>query len=194
MQKEFSSLLDDEMRVLYGLALQYLKPISLVPRIGNQYYSVHTSQNLIPEARFLEILNRLIIKESLKSGVIIKDLLDSQLTKLGKCITSAILQSIKAADNQNQITSKNDLLKVNGITEVAFRNIAGFIIIPNAENLLDRTMVHPDFYPWFDEISEQMNISAETLITEPENIRSFASNDPVQKIFIEKKFISASGR
>ncbi len=187
MQKEFSSLLDDELRVLYGLALQYLKPITLIPKIGTQYYLANTSQNLITEARFLEIINRFIIEESLKSGVILKDLLDSQLTNLGKCVTSEMLQSIKTADSQNKITSKNDLLKVNGIKEVTFRNIAGFIIIPNAENLLDRTMVHPDFYPWFDEISEQINISAETLITEPETLLSFISNDPVQKIFIEKK-------
>lgn len=187
MQQKFSSLLDEEMRVLYGLALLHLKPISLVPEIGTQYYSTHPSQKLIQESRFLEIVNRLLIEDSLKSGVILKDVLDSQLAKLGKCVTSEILQSVKAADSQNQIISKNDLLKVNGIKEVTFRNIAGFIIIPNAENLLDRTMVHPDFYPWFDEISEQMNISAETLITEPETIRSFTSNDPVQKIFIEKK-------
>ncbi len=187
MQKEFSSLLDEEMRILYGLALQYLKPVSLIPKIGTQHYSIHPAQSLIPEEKFLEIINRLTIEESLKSGVVIKDLLDSQLSRLGKCVTIELLQSIKAADSQNQISSKNDLLKVNGMKEVTFRNIAGYIIIPNAENLLDRTMVHPDFYPWFDEISEQMNISAETLITDPETIRSFVTNDPVQKVFIEKK-------
>lgn len=187
MQKEFSSLLDDEMKVLYGLALQYIKPISLVPKIGTQYFSVHPSQNVISEAKLLEIINRLIVEESLRTGVVLKDLLDSQLSKMGKSITSEILQSIKAADAQNQITSKNDLIKVAGMTEVAFRNIAGYIIVPNAENLLDRTMVHPDFFPWFDEISEQMNISADTLITEPDTVRSFVTTDPIQKIFIEKK-------
>lgn len=187
MKKEFSTLLDDEMRALYGLALQQLKPISLIPNIGTNYYTVHPFQNLIPEDKLIEIINRLTIQDSLKNGVVIKDLLESQLLRIGKCVTPEILQAIKTADSQNQISAKNDMLKVPGMTEVAFRNIAGYIIIPNAENLLDRTMVHPDFFPWFSEISEQMNISIETLVTEPDHIRSFVTDDPIQKIFIEKK-------
>ena len=88
------------------------------------------------------------------------------------------------------ITTKNDLLKVPGITEVAFRNIAGFLLIPGADSLLDRTLVHPDYFDWFDEIAEQLTVSIETLITEPEYLRSYMTDDFRKKIVIEKKLIN----
>jgi len=188
MQKEFSSLLDPEMRNLYGLALQHLKPISLIPKIGTEYYSIHPLQSLISKSRLLEIIERNALNIALQQGVLIKDILESQLSKLTP-VTSEILQAIKTADTQGNILSKNDLLKVNGMTEVIFRNIAGFIIIPNAEFLLDRTLVHPNFFDMFTDLSEQLNVSLDTMVNDPEILRSYSTENPIKKIYIEKKLI-----
>jgi len=189
MKKNFETLLDEEMRNLYGFALQYLKPIALLNKIGCQYYQVHDFQLLLPEQKFLEIVNRLSAESTLKSGVPIKDLADSYIAKFS-LVTPEIIQAIRTFDAQTPLVNKNDLLKVPGMTEAVFRNISGFIIIPNAEELTDRTAVHPDHYCLIDEISEQLTVSIDTIVNDPYIVCSFETEDPVQRIYIEKNLVN----
>ncbi|NLE01828.1 MAG: S1 RNA-binding domain-containing protein [Fibrobacter sp.] len=189
MQKEFSSLLEPGMRDLYGQALLYLKPVSLLQKLGTEYYTVHPLQPYVSKSKLLEIVNRHYLASALQQGVVIKDVVDSPLLKLTS-VTPEILHAIKVADTQGNIAAKNDLLKVPGMSEVVFRNIAGFIIIPTAEYLPDRTLVHPDYFGWFTEIGEQLNVSLDTIVTDPEILRSYNTEDPLKKIYIEKKLIA----
>jgi uncharacterized protein len=161
----------------------------LIPKIGVQYYSINSLQTLIPEARFLELISRNTITSALQQGVVIKEIADSQLSKLSP-VTGEILQAIKTADFQGTIGAKKDLLKVPGMTDVIFRNIAGFVIIPNAESFLDRTMVHPDFFDWFSDISEQLTVSLDTIVNDPEIIRSYDTEDPVRAMYIDRKLVN----
>lgn len=189
MKHEFENLLDEEMRKLYGYALQYLQPIALLQKVGGKYYQVHPFQPLLTESKFIEIITRITSYMALKNGVVIKDLAESAISK-SSIITPELLQAIRTFDTQTPLVNKNDLLKVPGMTETAFRNISGFIIIPNAEELIDRTTVHPDHFPLIYEISEQLTISIDTIVNDPEIIRSFSTEDPVQKIYIEKNLLN----
>ncbi len=186
--REFDTLLDSTMKKLYEEALLHLKPISLLPKVGLKFYKVHPFQHSIGKDRFLEIIVRIQTMQQLIAGVSIKEILDSAIRKI-PAVSPQQIQSIRAADNEGSIGSKNDLLKVAGITEIAFRNISGFIVIPGADGVLDRTVVHPDYYEWFSEMAGQLNVSVDTLVSEPEYMRSYVTDDVRKKIFIEKKLI-----
>lgn len=186
--RELGTLLDDVMKRLYADALLILKPVSLLPKVGLDFYSVHPFQQLVTQERFQRILGRIRTAASLRSGIPVKDILDSAIREIPS-VSAKQLQAIVAADKEGQLTTKNDMLKVAGMTEVVFRNIAGFIVISGADSPLDRTVIHPDFYDWFFEIAEQLNVSIETLVTEPEYLRSFQSDDFHKKVIIEKKII-----
>ncbi|NLP01507.1 MAG: S1 RNA-binding domain-containing protein [Fibrobacter sp.] len=189
MQKGFSTLFtEDAQRKLYGTAIQYLKPISLIPEIGTGFFQVHHLQNLIPEQKFIRIVNRISTSAALKEGISIKEITDSQIKALD-ILNDKIIAAIRTADAQRQILRKNDLLKVQGISEVIFRNIAGFIIIPGSDEVLDKTLVHPDFFPWFSDICDQLNASIETLVNDPAALRGYSTEDFTKKIYIEKKLI-----
>jgi protein Tex len=188
MLKKFSALLDEPMRDLYGFALKYLQPISLVTSIGPEYLTVHPFQNIVAPARCTEVISRIISDTEVRKGVLIKDITESPFVQFC-CIKPGILQAIKAADTKEQFTGKNDLLKVDGMTESVFRNIAGFIVIPNGNEPLDRSLVHPDFYGLINEVSEQLTVSQDTIVSDPEILRSYATEDFVRKIYIEKKLI-----
>lgn len=188
MKKEFSALLDDEMLKMYGVALNVVKPLSLLSRLGMQYYSVHPLQNLIHPERLTEIVNRIMTMAELQKGIQIKEILESPLSKI-PIVKPEVISAIRSADGRGEIANKNDLLKVEGMSELVFRNISGFIIIPNAEEILDRSLVHPDQYPWFSEMSEQFNVSIDTIASEPEVLNSFETDDPIRKIYIQKKVI-----
>jgi uncharacterized protein len=194
--REFETMLDEPMKQLYSDALQILKPVSLLAKIGTDFYSVHPLQTLLPQTLLLEIIDRIRTSRQLLDGVSIKELADSPLSRFPS-VTEKQIQAVKAADAEGLINTKNDILKVPGMEEVTFRNIAGFIVIPGVESLLDRTVVHPDYFDWFTEIAQQLNVSIDTIITEPEYLRSFATDDFQKKLIIEKKLIghiSASRR
>ncbi len=189
MKKEFETLLDEEMRKLYGFALQNLQSVTLLPKIGCKYYTVHSFQNLLPEEKFIEIVTRITSGFILKNGVVIKDISESPISKF-KIVTQELLQAIRAFDTQTPLVNKNDLLKVPGMSEAIFRNISGFTIIPNAEELIDRTAIHPDHFPLIYEINEQLTVSIDTIVNDPDIVRSFSTEDPIQKIFIEKNLVN----
>jgi len=189
IQREFESLLDESMMKLYCDALRFMHPLSLLPKIGLDFYTVHPLQNLLPVEQILEIIDRIQTSARLKLGVPIKELTESALRKI-TALTEKQVLAIKAADTEGTITTKNDLLNVPGITEVTFRNIAGFIIVAGADNLLDRTVVHPDYFNWFTEIAEQLNVSVESVVSEPEYLHSYSTDSISRKIFIEQRLVN----
>lgn len=188
VQREFANLLDVNMIALYCDALHAIKPVSMLTRIGINSFSVHSFQALIPSERFLELVSRLKMRAQLTAGIALKDCTDSAITALS-CVSEKLLQAIKAADSEGLVTIKNDLLNVPGMNEVAFRNCAGFLVVQGSESILDRTAVHPDQFSWFEEMGAQLNVSLDTMVTEPEILRSYVTNDVLKKIFIETKLI-----
>ncbi|MBN2036453.1 MAG: S1 RNA-binding domain-containing protein [Chitinispirillaceae bacterium] len=188
IKNKYESLLDDNMRRLYGVGLLYIKPLRLLPHIGTEFYSIHALQHLISFERFQKILDRIITNAVLCKGVLLKDIVDSPLAAF-TMVAPSLMQSIRTADIKEPLASKNDLLKIAGMTEVAFRNIAGFVILPQSEDPRDRSCVHPDQYLLLEDAAEQLNVSLDTLMSEPEMLRSFAVEDFVHKAFIEKKLI-----
>lgn len=189
ISKEFGNLLDDATRKLYSDTLRYLKPLSLLPKVGVEFYTIHPLQSLLKAETLLEIIARIQTAARLKIGVPIRDILDSPIKTI-PAITEKQLLSIKAADAEGVITCKNDLLKIPGMNDLAFRNVSGFIVIPNADELLDRTVVHPDYFEWFSQISEQLNVSVESIITEPDYLHSVTTDVIERKIFIEQHLIN----
>jgi uncharacterized protein len=49
--------------------------------------------------------------------------------------------------------------------------------------------VHPDHYGWLEEAGEQIGVSLDTIMNDPEMLRSFATEDFIRKIYLEKKLI-----
>lgn len=180
--------LDPQLRQLYGQALLYLKPIKLVPQLGAQYYSLHPLENIVPGDRFSQIVNRVIIAEELKKSLTVKDLPEELLVQ-SEIVTKEQVQIIRSTFAKGEVTSKEELKKVKGITETVFRNIAGFLVVPASENLLDRSTVHPDYYPMVTDLSEQINVSVDTMISSPEVIETYVIDEPVLKFFVQNRLV-----
>ena len=67
--------------------------------------------------------------------------------------------------------SRKELLKVSRLGEKAFEQAAGFLRIPDAENPLDNSAVHPESYPVVEAMSRDLHCSIRDLIRE-KNIRN----------------------
>jgi uncharacterized protein len=188
IKKKYDLLLDADMRRLFGVALLYIQPIMLLPAIGLSYYSVHPLQKIISRERYDKILDRIVAMSALHRGIVLKDIADSPI-KHFTVATPEKLQAIRTADGKEPLSCKNDLLKVPGMSEALFRNIAGFIIFPQAEDPRDRSRVHPDHFLWLEKAGEQLNVSLDTIMNEPEILHSWSVEDYIQKAFIQKNLL-----
>jgi len=186
-QREFA-ILDNRTKALYGLAITYLQPISLITRLGLSFYTVHPLQHSLSPQKFTEAVDSVVEYAQLLAGTSVKDIADSPIAKF-RCATKELLAAIKTHDAADPISTKNDLLQVKGMTEAAFRNIAGFVLIPNAENPIDRSTAHPDQFPFIEQAVNDLTVSRETIISNPDVLLSQPIDDPTQRAYVQRKLI-----
>jgi uncharacterized protein len=188
MNKE-CSYLDADMRVLYATGLLYSRPLPIITNIGVELFQIHHLQKYVSLDSLKSILNRKITASALSAGVSVSDIVDSPLKKL-PCIPDGFLAKLKAQIVKEKYSSKNELLRVEGMTEVIFRNISGYLYFPSGASALDRSLIHPDHFPWVEDMASSLNVPVESLINDPEQVRSIGFDDFNEKIFIEKKLMS----
>lgn len=196
MKKECADL-EEPMQHVFAAALNCLQPLRLLPVLGAEYFSLHPLQACVTPARFSECVDRIVVGMSIARGISPNDLSETVLSpNFDPFAGDALRKEIASRCQKAPFAAKDDLLKVPGITESAFRNLAGYVVIPTADFALDRTMVHPDHFSWIGEMCEFLQLPPDALVNDPEAVRSFPESDFAKKLFIEKKLIDqlASGR
>jgi len=88
---------------------------------------------------------------------------------------------VAAREKLGGFTNRQQLLEVDGVGPKVFELSAGFLRIPNAENVLDGTRIHPENYPLIEKMAQGANIAIDGLFGSPavlENIdwKSFESD------------------
>lgn len=73
--------------------------------------------------------------------------------------------------------SRNELMNVKRMGEKAYEQAAGFLRIPDAENPLDNTAVHPESYNIVGKMASKMNTDIPTLIKSEELRKQINLND-----------------
>lgn len=184
MKSEFADL-DEQMQLTFATGLAYIRPWGLVPRIGINCFSIHPLQKLLPIERMARIINQRVVEKELHRGVPITKVPQSALELIGS-VPEKALDELRKRAAKYSLASKDSLLSIPGMTTVGFRNMAGYILVPDAVNPLDRSLVHPDHFEWIESICAELDISLEQLIEDPEIIRSCPCDDYVKKLYIEK--------
>lgn len=83
-------------------------------------------------------------------------------------IGSALGQNIVAWRNANgPFRSRKELKKVPRLGDKAFEQAAGFLRIPESDNPLDNSAVHPESYPVVEQIARDQGVSIHELIENP---------------------------
>jgi uncharacterized protein len=181
--------LDESMRRAFAMGLFQVQPLGLIPKIGIQYFTLHPLQPYVSVDRLSEMVSRMLSEILLHDGIPINDA-DGAALHLLPTLPESMIKELLSRGSKRSFSSKNDLLKMPGMTEAIFRNIAGYIIIPYSENPLDRTLVHPDHFSWVSEMSGQLSISPDAVIANPESLREFAEQDVAKKFYIENRLMA----
>lgn len=82
----------------------------------------------------------------------------SHISGIKKNIAKNIVEYRKENGN---FKNRKELMKVKGIGAKAYKQMAGFLVIPEGENVLDNTIIHPESYHIAKEILETVGFSVE---------------------------------
>jgi uncharacterized protein len=181
--------LEEGMRVAYSAGLLNIQPVHCAHEIGIRYFAFHPLIQYVTEEKLKQLFLRRSTELALHKGVVYKNVAGSPVQYFDT-INSNMLQKIQEMSFSQELKERSALMNIEGMDETRFRNIAGYILFPESENVLDRTLVHPAHYSWLIDITQQMNISMETLVSDPDVIGAEAAEDPVVRIFIEKRLRS----
>lgn len=180
--------LDSAMKQVYALGLIHYHPLPIMPQIGVRFFSIHPLQKYVSEEKMNEMVAIHITEKALHEGILPVEAPDSVLNQVTGGNTD-ILAEMRKMVSQQKIQSKTDLQGIPGMTPVLYRNLAGYTVVTTSDNPLDRTTVHPDHFEWLTALSEQLLVSAETLVSNPEALRTVRTEDVAEMMYIQQQLI-----
>jgi transcriptional accessory protein Tex/SPT6 len=84
-------------------------------------------------------------------------------------------------NTQGPFPSRASMLSAVGMDEITYQQAAGFVRIPDGENPLDRTAVHPESYSIVEKMASALGVEVDKLIGNKELISSLKLEDFVEE-------------
>ncbi|WEV45386.1 Tex family protein [Streptococcaceae bacterium ESL0687] len=145
-RREFPEL-TVEKRSAISIARRLQDPLAELVKIDPQSIGVGQYQHDVSDKKLSENLDFVVDTVVNQVGVNVNTAsaaLLSHVSGLNKSIAENI---VKYREENGVITSRTEIKKVPRLGAKAFEQAAGFLRIPEAENVLDNTGVHPESYP-----------------------------------------------
>ena len=136
-----------EKRSAISIARRLQDPLAELVKIDPKSIGVGQYQHDVSQKKLSESLDFVVDTVVNQIGVNINTAspaLLSHVAGLNKTISENI---VKYREEEGLITSRAQIKKVPRLGAKAFEQAAGFLRIPESENFLDRTGVHPESYP-----------------------------------------------
>jgi protein Tex len=145
-REEFPDL-DASMRGNISIARRLLDPLAELVKIDPKSIGVGLYQHDVNQRRLMEALGH-VVESCVNSVGVNLNTASASLLKHISGLTSRTAQNIIAhRDSHGIFKNRAELKKVDGIGEVAFEQAAGFLRIPDGNEALDNTSIHPESYP-----------------------------------------------
>jgi uncharacterized protein len=157
-QSEFPDL-EASMRGNISIARRLLDPLAELVKIDPKSIGVGLYQHDVNQRSLVQSLGQVVESAVNMVGVNLNTASVS-LLKYVSGLTSRTAESIiQYRDEHGAFGNREKLREVAGIGEIAFQQAAGFLRIPNGNNPLDNTSIHPESYKAAQGLLEKFNIS-----------------------------------
>ncbi|WP_073508337.1 Tex family protein [Streptobacillus notomytis] len=182
--EEFPEL-DVTVRGTISISRRLQDPLAELVKIDPKSIGVGMYQHDVNQKKLNEELEQTIEKIVNKVGVNINTA-SAELLSFVSGIKKNIAKNIVEYRKENgDFKNRKEILKVKGLGSKAFEQLAGFVVIPNGENPLDNTIIHPESYHIAEEILASFSTSVNELKSDLESVREKLKSVDLQKI-IEK--------
>jgi uncharacterized protein len=144
-KEEFPDL-EASMRGNISIARRLLDPLAELVKIEPKHIGVGLYQHDVNQKSLDSALTNVVESAVNAVGVDLNTASASLLRYVSGLTSRTATNIIKYRDTHGKFHSREELQKVPGVGEVAFQQAAGFLRIPDGENPLDNTGIHPESY------------------------------------------------
>jgi len=134
------------LRGAISIARRLQDPLAELVKIDPKSIGVGQYQHDVTQKKLSESLGG-VVEDCVNSVGVDLNTASSSLLQHISGVNSGIARNIVAYREENgKFKKRKELLKVKKLGEKAFEQAAGFLRIPESENILDNTSVHPESY------------------------------------------------
>lgn len=149
--EEFPDL-DVSIRGAISIGRRLQDPLAELVKIDPKHIGVGQYQHDLNQGKLDEAL-RGVVEDCVNTVGVDLNTASPSLLKYVSGISTRVANSlVKYREENGKFTNRKDLLKVKGLGEKTFIQCAGFLRIPDGDNPLDNTAVHPESY----EVAEKL--------------------------------------
>ncbi len=154
---EFPSL-SVEMRSAISIARRLEDPLSELVKIDPESIGVGLYQHDVTNKKLKESLNFVVEKVVNQVGVNLNTASPSILKYISGLTKSAIDKIINYRDTFGIFKTREELMKKKILSSKTYEQAIGFLRIPEGDNVLDMTSIHPESYEATLKLLEHLNI------------------------------------
>ena len=186
-REEFPDL-DLTIRGAISMGRRLQDPLAEFVKIDPKAIGVGLYQHDVNQKKLSDTLDEVVGSVVNRVGVNLNTA-SASLLKYVSGINSSLAKKIVAyRDANGKITSRDDLKKVSGLGPKAYEQCAGFLKIPESENPLDNTWVHPENYAVASEVlplvrkNEKISAELKKQLEEKYGVGETTINDIIEEL------------
>ena len=162
-REEFPEL-DVTVRGSISIGRRLLDPLSELVKIDAKSIGVGQYQHDVNQAKLKTSLDRVVASCVNKVGVNVNTASKHLLQYVSGLSSTVAHNIVQYRSTQGAYKSKQELLKVAALGPKTYEQCAGFLRIPNAENILDSSAVHPESYHIIAQMANDLKCNVAQLV------------------------------
>lgn len=159
---------DVTVRGAISIGRRLMDPLAELVKIDPKSIGVGQYQHDVNQTQLKQSLDRVVISCVNKVGVNLNTASKHLLAYISGLGPSLAENIIKFRKENGPFKSRKELMKVPRLGEKAFEQCAGFLRIPDAQNPLDNSAVHPERYPVVEKMADDLKADVASLIQQQE--------------------------
>ncbi len=145
-KQEFPDL-EASMRGNISIARRLMDPLAELVKIDPKHIGVGLYQHDVNQKNLDEALAQ-VVESAVNTVGVDLNTASASLLKFVSGLTSRTANNIVSyRDEQGKFQNRGELQEVSGVGDIAFQQAAGFLRIPEGDDPLDNTGIHPESYP-----------------------------------------------
>lgn len=176
---------DITIRGAVSIGRRLMDPLAELVKIDPKSIGVGQYQHDVNQLRLKERLDQTVVSCVNQVGVNVNTASKHLLSYVSGINSSIAENIVKYRNETGRFKNRKQLLKVPRLGEKAFEQCAGFLRIPDGENALDKSAVHPEAYAVVEQMATDLQVKVEDLIGNETNIKQVAAKKYVSEQFGE---------
>ena len=149
-----------EKRSAVSIGRRLQDPLAELVKIPPEGIGVGLYQHDVTSSKLSSSLDFVVEKCVNSVGVNVNTASSSLLSYVSGLTKAAIKKIMDYREKNGKIKSREEILKKKILTEKAYEQAIGFLRIPEGENVLDATAIHPESYPIANQILNILHMNS----------------------------------